>query len=228
MSAEGVSEQVDPPAWRRRLDGWLADAGPSVDARLAQLATVHDGLPACRTVVVRDLVDVAALRVGREIVSAACVAFVADRRSAKVGDGSPRDAELCWYVAPRGEQFRLRGALVTIGPADGEPRVGTKPLLADVRRTLWANLSPATRAMFGWPAPGAPRADADHAQAAADNATGDDLETDDNASPPATFAALLLAVARVDWLRLARDGIHQREVEYLHPGGRWHRERVNP
>lgn len=157
---------MDVAPWLPLIDALLAGADPAL--RVAQLATVRDdGTPAVRSVVVRGrLAD------GRLVITT-------DRRSAKAAQLVARPGgELCWWLPATREQLRLGGTL----------RVATEA--TEDRLRAWHALPSASRQMFTWPEPGAPRAD-DAAFAAPAPA-----------EPPACFALLLMRVETAERLDL--------------------------
>jgi pyridoxamine 5'-phosphate oxidase len=100
-----------------------------------QLATVApDGTPRVRTLVFRGWTDGAALD------------LFTDGRSAKPHELRQQPAvELCWLLPKARCQFRLRGAVLNL-PTDVE---------LDERQRHWQGLTPAGRAFWGCPEPGA-------------------------------------------------------------------------
>src|SRR5688572_29235163 len=120
---------------RAALDDEFGDDAP----RVCTLATVDaDGEPAARMVVCRALDEIGALY------------FVSDARSEKNAHlrRLPVAAVIFW-LPKRREQIRVRGAFVKILDS-----LNNSP----VRQRMWRELSPASRALFAWPPPGADRA----------------------------------------------------------------------
>jgi pyridoxamine 5'-phosphate oxidase len=183
------------PPWRPLLRGAREREGRSPAARWLQLATVApDGTPRVRTLVFRGWTDGAALD------------LLTDGRSAKLAELQQHPAvELCWLLPKARCQFRLRGELLTL-PTD-EERSG--------RQRHWQGLTPAARALWGWPEPGAPL----DAAAAFPAALADETPLPDH------FQLLRIALEQVELLEL-RDHPHQRR-RWLREGG-WMEERLNP
>ncbi|HHG2224419.1 MULTISPECIES: pyridoxamine 5'-phosphate oxidase family protein [unclassified Synechococcus] len=175
------------PPWRPLLRAAREREGRSPAARWLQLATVAaDGTPRVRTLVFRGWADVAALD------------LLTDGRSAKPAELLQQPAvELCWLLPKARCQFRLRGAVLTL-PADVE---------LDERQRHWRRLTPAARALWGWPEPGA----------SLDAAASFPAELADNTPPPEHLQVLHIGLEQVELLEL-RDHPHQRR--------RWHRERA--
>lgn len=158
----------------RRLQASEATAG----ARFAQLATLTPhGRPAVRTVVVRGVRRCGTLEI------------TTDTRSAKAAELAACGwAELCWYFVDAREQLRLTGAATLVADPD------------DARRlALWKAMSPASRAAFYGPAPGAPVPTGASELQQPLSAPPADAEQD---VPPEPFALLLLHVDKVDHLVL--------------------------
>lgn len=128
----------DPlPPWRALLRGAREREGQrSPQGRWLQLATVaSDGTPRVRTLVARGWAGPAAL------------VLFSDGRSAKAGELALQPAvELCWLLPRARSQFRLRGQLERLPPAEERRE----------RERHWRALSPGGRALWGWPTPGAP------------------------------------------------------------------------
>jgi pyridoxamine 5'-phosphate oxidase len=155
---------------RAALDDEFGDAQP----RVCTLATVDDdGEPVARMVVCRRIDEVGRLY------------FVSDARSEKNAHlrRLPVAAVVFWLPRRR-EQIRLRGAFVEILDSLDNP---------PVRQRMWRELSPASRALFAWPQPGADRV-AD--ESAFPRELGDD------AAVPPTFEVIILNPNEVDILDL--------------------------
>jgi pyridoxamine 5'-phosphate oxidase len=136
----------------------------------------------------------------------AALDLLTDGRSAKTKELQQEAAvELCWLLPRARCQFRLRGAVLT--------------LLTDVeleeRQRHWQGLTPAGRALWGWPEPGAPF----------DTAASFPAELADGTPMPENFQLLRIALEQVELLEL-RDHPHQRR-RWKHEGG-WMEERLNP
>lgn len=124
------------PPWRPLLRGAREREGRAPTSRWLQLATVAvDGTPRVRTLVFRGWA------------SATGLDLLTDGRSAKPAQLDHQSAvELCWLLPRARTQFRLRGRIATLA-ADVD---------AQERQRHWQALSPGGRALWGWPAPGAP------------------------------------------------------------------------
>ncbi len=183
------------PPWRPLLRGAREREGRSPAARWLQLATLAaDGTPRVRTLVFRGWGGPAALD------------LLSDARSAKAAELEAQPAvELCWLLPRARCQFRLRGRVETLPPER----------LARERQRHWLALSPAGRALWGWPAPGAPlEADAPFPAALADD------------TPlPEHLLLLRIALAQVELLELTGHP-HQRRRWRLAAG--WREEALNP
>lgn len=183
------------PAWRPLLRAAREREGRSPQARWLQLATVAcDGTPRVRTLVFRGWAGDAALD------------LLTDGRSAKPAELARQPAvELCWLLPRARAQFRLRGGLQTL-PPEQEHRE---------RARHWQALTPGGRALWGWPAPGAPR----------DPAATFPAELSEEAPMPAHFRLLRIALSQVELLQLSGHP-HQRRLwraETL-----WREELLNP
>jgi pyridoxamine 5'-phosphate oxidase len=133
--------------------------------------------------------------------------ITADTRSAKIEHLSRgHRAELAFWLPSRREQFRVAGV--------AHVHAGEAP--SSHRNSLWHSLTDQSRAMFHWPAPGAPRADA----GALFPAT---LAPD--APVPITFAAVQLVPDEVEHLELAHQP-HRRQR--WRAADAWHEHAVNP
>ncbi|MFM7085741.1 MAG: pyridoxamine 5'-phosphate oxidase family protein [Cyanobium sp.] len=122
------------PPWRPLLQGARAREGRSPQARWLQLASVAtDGTPRVRTLVFRGWAGPAVLD------------LLSDGRSAKASELARQPAvELCWLLPRARCQFRLRGSLQRLPPAEE----------LQERQRHWQALTPGGRALWGWPAPG--------------------------------------------------------------------------
>jgi pyridoxamine 5'-phosphate oxidase len=126
---------------------WLDELKKAIDAEkltgrlVGTLATVDGGgLPRARSVVCRRIDHRGALWV------------TSDARSSKNGQlrGNPHAEFVVWLPGPR-LQFRVQGEVRILGAKGG----------GDERMGLWRDLSDTARALFFWPAPGAPKAEGD-------------------------------------------------------------------
>lgn len=169
-----------------------AEFGPR--PRVAALATGDaEGFPHVRHVVVRR-VDSRGLWIA------------VDSRSEKVGHlrSRPR-AEIAFWLSTRREQFRISGVAEQIDDRNSGDA-----------RSLWSALTDASRALFVWPDPGAPRAD-------------------DLSRFPATVALDSTIPGSFLPLRLVPDVVEQLELS-PHPHRRrrwraarsWQEEELNP
>lgn len=130
------NDPEDLPPWRPLLKAARQREGRSPMSRWLQLASVsEDGSPRVRTLVFRGWFDNDTLE------------LLTDQRSAKVSElqHDPRHA-VCWLLPKARCQFRFRGQ--------------QRQLDAGVVRQRclhhWEQLRPEGRALWGWPAPGAP------------------------------------------------------------------------
>jgi len=171
---------ADPmPPWRPLLRAAREREGRAPTARWLQLATLAaDGTPRVRTLVFRGWAGPASLD------------LLTDSRSAKTAELQRQPAvELCWLLPKARSQFRLRGR-----------RLGLKPELEQrERQRHWRQLTPAGRALWGWPPPGRPRQATEAFPVA--------LEDDQNV--PESFLLLRFALEQVELLELGPHP-HQR------------------
>ncbi|MEB3331956.1 MAG: pyridoxamine 5'-phosphate oxidase family protein [Synechococcaceae cyanobacterium] len=184
------------PPWRPLLRAARQREGKRApQARWLQLATVaSDGTPRVRTLVFRGWAGAAALD------------LLTDGRSVKPAELADQPAvELCWLLPRARSQFRLRGSLQSLPPE----------LAQQERERHWRQLSPAGRALWGWPAPGAPL----QRQAAFP------AELPDAVPMPLHFLLLRIALSQVELLEL-RDHPHRRRRWRLDAG--WHEQELNP
>jgi pyridoxamine 5'-phosphate oxidase len=183
------------PPWRALLRGAREREGRSPAARWLQLATVaSDGTPRLRTLVFRGWVGDTSLD------------LLTDARSAKAADLAHQPAvELCWLLPRARAQFRLRGAVEQLPPA----------LERSERQRHWLALSPSGRAVWGWPAPGAPLQ--------ADAPFPDALE--DSTPLPEHLQLLRIGLSQVDLLELTAHP-HRRRRWQLADG--WREQALNP
>ncbi len=169
--------------------------GRSPSARWLQLATVAaDGTPRVRTLVFRGWADAAALD------------LLTDGRSAKPAElRHQRAVELCWLLPRARSQFRLRGRLEPLATEVGQQE----------RQRHWHGLTPAGRALWGWPEPGAPlEADAAFPR-----------ELADETPLPPHFQLLRITLDQVELLELTGHP-HRRRRWRL--GAGWQEEALNP
>ena len=144
--------------------------GPHVCA----LATIDkNGSPRNRSVVCRKISPDGSLWV------------VSDARSEKNEQlKAAPNAEVCFWLPGRREQFRVGGSVKIWGGAANEPG----------RLEVWKGLSDASRALFFWPSPGAKRLDPPENFPPAAEASR---------PPPPSFEVLILRPRRVEQLQLA-------------------------
>jgi pyridoxamine 5'-phosphate oxidase len=186
----------DPlPPWRPLLRAARQREGRSPAARWLQLATVAaDGTPRVRTLVFRGWAEAAVLD------------LLTDGRSAKAAELEQQPSvELCWLLPRARSQFRLRGRLEPLAPEVGEAE----------RERHWRGLTPGGRALWGWPAPGAPR----EAGALFPEELADDRPI------PEHFLLLRIALAQVEALELTGHP-HRRRRWRAECG--WREEELNP
>ena len=183
------------PDWRVLLRGARQREGRSPGARWLQLASVGtDGTPRVRTLVLRGWADAVRLD------------LLSDGRSTKAEDLAAQPAvELCWLLPKARSQFRLRGHLELPAGAD---------LLA-ARERHWLQLSPAGRALWGWPAPGQ----------ALESAAAFPSELADGTPLPPHFLLLRIHVEQVELLELT--GTPHRRQRWREATG-WRCEALNP
>jgi len=173
MGIEPMAVVSEPlPPWRPLLRGARQREGRSPAARWLQLATVAaDGTPRVRTLVFRGWAAPATLE------------LLTDGRSDKSAQLQQQPAvELCWLLPRSRSQFRLRGRLEPLPPE----------ALQRERERHWRQLSPAGRALWGWPLPGAPL----------DRQASWPAELPDETPMPACFELLRLAISQVELLEL--------------------------
>jgi pyridoxamine 5'-phosphate oxidase len=113
--------------------------------------------------------------------------------------------ELCWLLPRARCQFRLRGEVLNL-PAD----VGLEE-----RQRQWQRLTPAGRALWGWPEPGEPF----------DAAAAFPAELTADTRLPEHFQLLRISLEQVELLEL-RNHPHQRR-RWRRDGG-WKEEHPNP
>lgn len=190
-----MSQAQSLPPWRGLLKGARHREGRSPLARWLQLATVaSDGSPRVRTLVFRGWGGPAALD------------LLTDGRSAKPAELAGQPAvELCWLLPRARSQFRLRGQRALV-PDDLEERE---------RQRHWRGLSPAGRALWGWPEPAAPLAEP--------SACPQELPAE--TPMPEHFILLRIALEQVELLELSGHP-HQRRRWRLNDG--WREQRLNP
>ena len=167
------------PPWRPLLRAALQREGRSVSARWVQLATTgRDGTPRVRTLVFRGWTG------GNQL------ELFTDQRSEKVRElNNDASAELCWLFPKARQQFRLRGMIQLITPAEQ----------ADLCQQRWQQLSDTGRAVWGWPTPAKPL----------DPSAAFPEQLSDTSPLPDHFVVLRLQVETVERLNL-RPHPHQR------------------
>lgn len=192
-SAARVAEALPP--WRPLLRGARQREGRSPQARWLQLATVAaDGTPRVRTLVFRGWA------------AATQLDLLSDGRSGKLGELELQPAvELCWLLPRARCQFRLRGVRLIL-PAEQEPQE---------RLRHWRTLTPAGRALWGWPEPGVPL----------DVGAGFPVELAEETPMPAHFVVLRFTVQQVDLLELNGHPHRRRRWQASQD---WREEQLNP
>jgi pyridoxamine 5'-phosphate oxidase len=183
------------PPWRPLLRGAREREGGAPRARWLQLATVAaDGTPRVRTLVFRGWAGPATLD------------LLTDGRSAKPAELAQQPAvEICWLLPRARAQFRLRGE-----------RQALPPVLDQLERQRhWQALTPAGRALWGWPAPGE----------AFDPAAPFAAELPEGAPLPEHFLLVRITVAEVELLELT--GHPHRRRRWRREAG-WQEETLNP
>lgn len=181
--------------WVEELSKALAEEFPD-SPYVCTLATVDkNGAPRVRSVVCR------------KISPDGSVWMVSDARSEKNEQlkASP-NAELCFWLPGRREQFRVGGSVKMWTASSNEPG----------RAELWKSVSDAVRAMFFWPSPGAKRLDPPESFRSAVEASK---------PPPNSFEVLILRPRRVEHLQLSPHP-HRRRRWML--AGNWSAAEVNP
>jgi pyridoxamine 5'-phosphate oxidase len=177
------------PPWLELLRTSTASARPLIVA----LASVDSkGCPHVRSVICRKIDEDGSLW------------FASDARSGKNSQirPSPMVEVVCWLPATR-EQFRLAGEVSIISGSMTESR------------ELWRRMTPQSRAMFFWPAPG-------------EKKTLDDpsfTRSSDAAQPPPAFELIVLHPTTVEHLMLSPHP-HRRRRWTL--GNEWQSEEINP
>lgn len=183
------------PPWRPLLRAAREREGRNPQARWLQLATVAaDGSPRVRTLVFRGWTGPCQLD------------LLTDTRSAKAGElaDDPR-LEIAWLLPRARAQFRLRGLCEALEPAIDRAE----------RLRHWRELRPGGRALWGWPAPGAPLEDG----------AAWPLELREDMPLPAHFAVLRIAIQQVELLELA--GSPHRRRRWCEQNG-WAEQALNP
>lgn len=157
--------------------------------QVCTLATIdRNGAPRARSVVCR------------KVAADGSVWVVSDARSEKNEQlKAAPNAEICFWMPNRREQFRVGGSIKIWSANSNEPG----------RVEVWKNLSDATRATFFWPSPGAKRLDPPESFVAAVEATR---------PPPPSFEVLILRPRCVEQLQLNQNP-HRRRRWML--AGNW-------
>jgi pyridoxamine 5'-phosphate oxidase len=183
------------PPWRALLRGAREREGRAPQARWLQLASVAgDGTPRVRTLVFRGWAGPTTLD------------LLSDDRSAKAAELAAQPAvELCWLLPRARAQFRLRGSCQPL-PPELEQRE---------RQRHWQALSPAGRAVWGWPSPGEPL----------DPEAPFPAEIADGAPLPAHLLLLRITLQQVDLLELGAQP-HRRRC--WRAATDWREEPLNP
>jgi PPOX class probable FMN-dependent enzyme len=162
---------------------------------ILSLATVDsEGHPHVRMVVCRRIGDDGSLWIASDARSGKHVQLAA----------RPEAAAVCWIGSTR-EQFQFEGKVQVFGDSSGSPdRIG-----------LWREISPESRALFFWPAPGRPR-ERDEACFVASS---------DAVTPPDSFEILVLRPSQVEYLGLSVHPPHRLRWTLLQG---WRPELLNP
>ena len=183
------------PPWRPLLRAAMQREGRSVAARWVQLAsTGRDGTPRVRTLVFRGWAGVDQLE------------LFSDQRSEKVKElSSDRAAELCWLFPKARQQYRLRGMVQLITPAEQ----------ADLCQQRWQQLSDTGRAVWGWPTPAKPL----------DPCAAFPEHLSDTSPLPDHFVVLRLQVETVERLNL---GPHPHQRTRWSAQSLWQEQPLNP
>ena len=183
------------PPWRPLLRGAREREGRAPHARWLQLATVAgDGTPRVRTLVFRGWAGATALD------------LLTDGRSAKPAEvAGQATVELCWLLPRARAQFRLRGTWQPL-PPEQERRE---------RQRHWLALSPAGKALWGWPCPGEPL----------DREAAFPPELPDGSPLPAHFLLLRIALHQVELLELSA---HPHRRRRWRAETDWRAEDLNP
>jgi pyridoxamine 5'-phosphate oxidase len=181
------------PPWRPLLRAAREREGRAPTARWLQLATVAaDGSPRVRTLVFRGWAGPASLD------------LLTDSRSEKAAELERQPAvELCWLLPKARSQFRLRGRWLGLNLEQRE------------RQRQWQQLTPAGRALWGWPPPGRPRRASDAFPTA----------LEDDRTVPECFLLLRFALVQVELLEL---GPHPHKRRRWRDACDWQEEWLNP
>jgi len=170
-------------------------------ARWLQLATVAaDGTPRVRTLVFRGWG------------AASQLDLLTDGRSAKLAElQANRAVELAWLLPKARAQFRLRGQaqILPAAPASAE------------HHHHWQALTPGGRALWGWPAPGAPFCEAEAFPA----------ELPPESQVPPNFVLLRIALQQVELLDLSAHPHRRRRWcagDIDGNGNAWSESELNP
>ena len=183
------------PPWRPLLRGAREREGRAPQARWLQLASVAgDGTPRVRTLVFRGWAGATALD------------LLSDGRSTKAAELAAQPAvELCWLLPRARAQFRLRGAWQPLAPE----------LEQRERQRHWQALTPGGRAVWGWPAPGAPL----------DRGAPFPPQIEDGSPHPEHFLLLRIALDQVELLELQA---HPHRRRRWRAAMAWCEEELNP
>lgn len=207
-SATGKSSIPDPH-WRALIQAALHRHRSDPTARYLQLATVDgEHQPHNRTVAFRGFVE-----------DSDQLQFAVDSRSEKIPQilANPK-TQACWYFRKTREQFRIAGRLIPIlAPS---LMLHPDPRTQSLRERLWDQISERSRALWFWPEPKDPRADA------AEFVPKIARET----AAPDTFVLLLLDPVEVDHLELKGDEFYP-QVRHLYlrqDNSPWQKYSVNP
>ncbi len=208
-TSETDTFSIPDPHWRALIQAALHRHRSDPTARYLQLATVDgEHQPQNRTVAFRGFVE-----------NTDQLQFAVDSRSEKLPQilTNPK-AQACWYFRKTREQFRITGRLIPIlAPS---LMLHPEPETQLLRERLWDQISERSRALWFWPEPKGPRAEA------AEFVSKVPKET----AVPDTFVLLLLDPTEVDHLALKGDEDYP-QVRHLYvrqDGSPWQKYPVNP
>ena len=189
-------------------------------ARYAALSTVtEDGLPACRTVVIRDIHEDRAIVTTTDLRSKKITHLThhssllsptsASELASVTASSSPfATTSLCWWFPQTKEQYRLRSRTVVVTSQT------SLPSLSLLRQRTWQTMSPPARSQFDAAPPGTVRqrtaqGDLDRYEA---QHPSEEVVSDN-------FALLLLYPVQVDYLYLPKAIVSPHPVAIEREGG---------
>jgi len=191
-----------------------------------QLATVGSGgMPACRTVVFRGLVDIDD--------GAAAIKMITDARSQKVEHVTAVNpaAEMVWWFSQTSEQYRIAGEIFFVGNSGVMPMAKTAKARSFVfsakdqerlkweRKQQWGNLRDKGKEQFFWSNPGIAYSGQPIVPEGGRGTDGKVMP------PPDEFLLMLLVPHTIKYLRLG-DNYAQQSIWSKSKG--WVDQRVNP